>query len=111
MPPAMWATGSRARSSVIASASRRFPAINIARNRSIAAIISGGGCFIGPMGWGPMTLARFPRSGIGRASAFSAVMLKITPRRTLVADVFRFRDHPLAVGLLPPYQEGERAAG
>src|SRR5581483_11529917 len=95
---------------VIASASSFLPAISAARNASTAASIAGGCGLIGPSGCGPITLARFPRSGIGEAPAFAAVVGDVAPWRALGGDILHARDHPSPLRFLPSKQQRHRGA-
>src|SRR5215469_12633741 len=70
--------------------------------------MSGDGCLTGPIGCGPITFARFPRSGIGRSSALTGVVLDITPWRALARDVFGLGNHPDAIDLFPANEQGAR---
>src|SRR5581483_4139030 len=110
IPVAVYAMRPRTSSRVIASASSFRPAISAARNASTAASIAGGCGLIGPSGCGPITLARFPRSGIGEAPAFAAVVGDVAPWRALGGDILHARDHPSPLRFLPSKQQRHRGA-
>src|SRR5216683_5506898 len=91
---------------VIASAAARSARM-IAFTRCVAAAsIAGGGSATFPIGCGPITLPRSPRSGIAVLRAHlrdrRLEIGHVAPRRALVGDIFDRDDQPLAVRLAPP---------